>query len=148
MIIRQASLVDAHLIAPLFDGYRQFYGYPPDPAVALGYIEARLSQQESIIFVAQTQGTLQGFTQLYWSFCSLDATKIVILYDLFVASRARQQGIGRQLMQMACNYAFDHGAGRVDLSTAKDNLAGQHLYESLGFRRSLDDFYGYSRYPE
>ncbi|WP_240778869.1 GNAT family N-acetyltransferase [Shewanella sp. SNU WT4] len=142
--IRRAVCQDIKAIAPLFDAYRQFYECPPDLALAEDFIGKRLTSGESVIFVASQGDILLGFTQLYWSFCSVEAIKIVILYDLFVADSGRQQGIARQLMQTACDYSFTAGAGRVDLLTGKTNVIGQALYESLGFYRSLDDFYGYS----
>jgi ribosomal protein S18 acetylase RimI-like enzyme len=36
------------------------------------------------------------------------------------------------------------GAARIDLLTAKDNKAGQHLYEKLGYNKVNEDFFTYS----
>lgn len=82
--------------------------------------------------------------QLYPSFCSVDAVKIYIVYDLFVDSDYRKSGLGEKLMNKASEWAKTNGAARLDLLTAHDNLAGQHLYEKLGYSKVLEDFYAYS----
>jgi len=48
------------------------------------------------------------------------------------------------LMNRASKYAREHGASRIDLMTAISNKPGQHLYEKLGYKRVLEDFYAYS----
>ena len=42
------------------------------------------------------------------------------------------------------DYATKNGMARLDLSTAKDNLKAQALYESLGWARD-DVFYTYNK---
>ena len=44
----------------------------------------------------------------------------------------------------AAEHAKEQGASRIDLMTAFSNKPGQHLYEKLGYRRVLEDFYTYS----
>lgn len=46
-------------------------------------------------------------------------------------------------MDRAKVYAKDNGFKRLELSTAKDNLIGQSLYESLGYEQD-SEFYHYS----
>ncbi|BDM63363.1 hypothetical protein NFHSH190041_08150 [Shewanella sp. NFH-SH190041] len=74
----------------------------------------------------------------------MEAAKIFVLYDLFVAPSARKQGVAIQLMNTARDYAREDGAKRLDLDTHETNIAGQHLYEKLGYKRVLDDFIAYS----
>ena len=145
MKIKQAELSDVSEIARLFDLYRQFYECPADLARATDFIQQRLENQESTIFLAlsdEQQGI--GFVQLYSSFCSVDAVRIEILYDLYVDESARKQGVGRKLMNRATEFAKANGAARLDLLTAKDNYAGQALYESLGYEKTNEGFYAYS----
>lgn len=131
-------------LARLFDQYRQFYQCQADIPLAESFIEERLTNGDSVIFVAEHPAGLVGFVQLYPSFCSVDACRIFILYDLFVGSDQRSLGIGAQLMNRATDYAREKGAARIDLLTGKDNFAGQHLYQKLGYQRSNEDFYSYS----
>ena len=48
------------------------------------------------------------------------------------------------LMKKATEFAKAEGASRIDLLTAFDNRSAQHLYEKLGYKRDLEDFYAYS----
>lgn len=136
----------AHIaeVSRLFDLYRQFYECEPDITLATRYITERFDRNESDIFVAIDGQTASGFVQLYPSFCSVAAIKIYILYDLYVDVDQRKRGLGEQLMMAAHHWAHQQGAQRVDLLTAKSNQAGQHLYEKLGYKRVLEDFYAYS----
>jgi ribosomal protein S18 acetylase RimI-like enzyme len=55
----------------------------------------------------------------------------------------RGLSIGRSLMNQAKIFARDNGYKRLELSTAKENLIGQSLYESLGYEQD-NEFYHYS----
>lgn len=144
MNIQRATLDQLDDIADLFDQYRQFYEQAPDLAGCRDYIEARLANNESVIFMAQeNDGALVGFTQLYHTFCSVARAPIVVLYDLFVAPSARRQGVGRLLMDQATAYAKESGAVRMQLETGIDNVTAQALYESQGWERDTE-FYSYA----
>jgi ribosomal protein S18 acetylase RimI-like enzyme len=131
-------------ISRLFDLYRQFYGCKSDIDLATKFISDRFYNGESVIFVAPGKDKLKGFVQLYPSFCSVDAVKIFILYDLYVDERDRKFGIGELLMRKATEFSKAEGASRIDLLTAMDNRSAQHLYEKLGYKRDLEDFFRYS----
>ena len=141
--IRQAGIADVSAVAQLFDQYRQFYAQAPNLALATQFIGERISKQGSVIFVAEIAGEIVGFCQLYPTFCSVEAAKIAVLYDLFVAQSARKTGLGAALMLAAQAYAQTQGFARLDLSTAKTNINAQALYESLGWQRD-EQFYYYS----
>jgi ribosomal protein S18 acetylase RimI-like enzyme len=103
-----------------------------------------MKQKQSIVFVAEeSDGILSGFVQLYPSFCSVSAIPVLILYDLFVDEEERGKGIGRNLMNKSTEYAKLNGFKRLELSTAKDNVIGQSLYESLDYELD-EEFLHYS----
>jgi ribosomal protein S18 acetylase RimI-like enzyme len=131
------------VLAALFDDYRVFYERSSDLDGARDYLSERLSNLESVIFLAlgHDQRGL-GFTQLYPSFTSLRMRRLWILYDLYVSPQARRQGIGRALMEHAAEFARATGATRIELSTAIDNHPAQALYDSLGYDKD-DAFYFY-----
>jgi ribosomal protein S18 acetylase RimI-like enzyme len=131
-------------IAKLFDLYRQFYECEPDIELATSYISQRIQNGESTIFLADDNGTTVGFVQMYPSFCSVDAIKIYILYDLYVDTSGRNSGVGALLMNKASEYAEEQGASRIDLMTAFTNKPGQHLYEKLGYKKVAENFHNYS----
>ncbi len=145
MQIKTATLEHLGEVSCLFDKYRQFYECEPDISAAKKFISDRMSNDESTIFVALDDNeSAVGFVQLYPSFCSVDAIKIQILYDLYVDQSQRKNGVGEALMNRASQFAKESGASRVDLLTATTNKAGQALYEKLGYKDSLKDFIGYS----
>jgi len=131
-------------VAHLFDLYRQFYKCSPDINLARDFISNRIRNDESSVFVARHDGTAIGFVQMYPSFCSVDAIKIFILYDLYVDSSIRSTGVGALLMNRATEYAREQGASRIDLLTEFTNTPGQRLYEKLGYKKVSENFYSYS----
>ena len=137
---------ETHLdeLARLFNLYRIFYEQEDDYDSAYGFIKKRIINQESIIFLSyKSTNKYNGFVQLYPSFCSVSGIPILILYDLYVDKDQRGLSIGRRLMDRAKVYARDNAYKRLELSTAKDNLIGQSLYESLGYEQD-SEFFHYS----
>ncbi|MCZ6852366.1 MAG: GNAT family N-acetyltransferase, partial [Gammaproteobacteria bacterium] len=136
MNIKRATLADLQEVSRLFDLYRQFYEQPADLDKARDYIEARLTNDESIVYLAtDDEGRGVGFTQLYATFCSVAAAPIWILYDLYVDAGARKGGVGTALMNRAKQLAEESGAARIQLETAVDNTTAQSVYEALGYER-------------
>ena len=136
-----------HLVYDLFDQYRVFYQQASDLHLAEQFIQARLDNNESVIFVALVDGTLQpaGFTQLYPTYSSVRVAKNWILNDLFVNKEYRKQGIGEKLIKTAMNFAKENNAYFIELSTAVDNYTAQSLYEQIGFikQQQETEFYTY-----
>jgi RimJ/RimL family protein N-acetyltransferase len=63
--------------------------------------------------------------------------------DVFIGEpTCTGRGIGSRAVDLVCRYLFEtHGASRVALLTAEDNLGAQRAYEKAGFvrvRRALD----------
>ena len=144
MNIERATLEHIDEVARLFDLYRQFYEQPADLDLARRYVSARITNDESVIYLAtDNSGAGLGFTQLYASFCSVAAASIWILYDLYVAADTRKQGVGIALMNRARQLAQETGAARLELETAVDNITAQSVYERLGYVRNTR-FYGYA----
>ncbi len=145
MKIKQARLTDVKAFAELFDLYRQFYECKSDLELSEKFITARLKNNESIIFLAlDDNDNAVGFVQLYPSFCSIDAGRILILHDLYVDDSCRNQGVGRLLMDRASEYARETGAVRLDLLTDNTNFPGQALYEKIGYEKTLENYFAYS----
>lgn len=131
--ITRATLDDVDAIAPLFDLYRVFYGKPSDPALARGFIQARLARGESVILLAFAGGAAVGFTQLYPAFSSVSAARTWILNDLLVVPAARRRGVAGALLSAAAAFARDDGALRLELETDHDNHDAQALYRAMGW---------------
>src|SRR5580658_10847436 len=140
--IRQATSDDLDRLVPLFDGYRQFYRQPSDPPAARTFLLDRFKHSDSVIFIATRDNDAVGFTQLYPSFSSIELAPIYVLSDLFVANRARKQGIGRQLLGAAADFGRFVGVAYLMLQTAHSNTSAQSLYEACGWLRD-NEFYVY-----
>src|SRR5262249_21395141 len=123
---------------PLFDAYRRFYELPGDLALAERFIRDRLTNDESVVFLAEEDGVALGFTQLYPSFSSGAAARIFVLNDLFVVPEARKTGVGSALLDAAAEFGRANGAVRLTLSTRLANAAAQSLYESQGWERDRE----------
>ena len=98
--VRQATIFDLDLLTPLFDAYRQFYRRPSDLGLARRFLLERFQHNHSVVFLAMRQdGSAVGFTQLFPSFSSASAARILILNDLVCAARGppelRCLGAGR-----------------------------------------------------
>jgi len=138
----RAGVRDLDALAPLFDGYRDFYGRPADPGGARRFLSERLARDESVVFLASLEGEAAGFTQLYPWFSSLGLARAWILNDLFVAPAARRRGVATALLEAARRHGEQTGANGLALQTAVDNTSAQGLYERLGWVRE-DGFYWY-----
>jgi len=142
--LRQATIHDLDLVAPLFDAYRQFYGKPTDLEMARRFLRDRFQHHESVVFLAlDEEGEGAGFTQLYPLFSSVRAARTYLLNDLFVAPKARRRGVAAALMREATDYVQAAGAVGMSLTTAHTNETAQRLYESLGWKRD-EEFREYS----
>lgn len=135
----------AHLdgLTTLFDLYRVFYKQVSDADAARTFLETRLRQKESCIFVAIAADRAIGFAQLYPSFSSISMQPIWILNDLYVEASHRNQGIATALMETAEHFARDTGAIRVALSTQISNQTARSLYEARGYEQDTE-FYHYA----
>ncbi|HEY1028788.1 MAG TPA: GNAT family N-acetyltransferase [Pseudomonas sp.] len=135
-----ADLVD---LTRLFAGYLRFYEVPRDETDITSFLDQRLQRGDSQLFIARDeQGVAQGFIQLYPFQSSLALEPAWLLSDLYVEQSARRAGVGEALMNAARAHAEATGACGLQLETAKTNLAGQRLYERLGYVRD-EQFYTY-----
>ena len=141
-IIKEATVEDSEKIGEVFDLYRQFYKKDPDKIISIEYIKQRLTNKESTIFFVEEDNVCIGIVQLYVTFDSLELSKKIILYDLFVRSEYRKKGIGAMLMDASKDFAENNGITGIELSTSISNGTAQRLYESLGYERD-NEFYNY-----
>ncbi|MEM8680395.1 MAG: GNAT family N-acetyltransferase, partial [Planctomycetota bacterium] len=88
--ICRATQRDLEEVVPLFDAYRQFYEQPSAPEETRAFLQARLTQDDSVLFLARNGSQPVGFTQLYPSWSSVRLRRVWILNDLYVAQHARR----------------------------------------------------------
>ncbi|TKH04333.1 GNAT family N-acetyltransferase [Peribacillus simplex] len=144
MSIQKATLHELESLTELFDLYRVFYEQTSDPGRAREFLRERLTNGESVVFMAFDEGNPIGFVQLYPSFSSVSMMRSWVLNDLFVKESARKKGFGEELLNAAIAFARETGAKGVSLETGKDNVNAQKLYEKIGFARESNHFYYYT----
>jgi len=144
MEIIRAQLQHTDLIAPLFDAYRQFYKADSDLEASREFIQQRLSNNESIIFLALDDDKAIGFAQLYSLFASVALQSLWLLNDLYVHPSVRKAGVGEALMKEAEDFARETNSRGLFLRTATDNIPAQRLYERCGWVKD-EKFYRYDK---
>ncbi|MBD9413081.1 GNAT family N-acetyltransferase [Pseudomonas sp. PDM16] len=143
MPVSRVVPADLPELTELFAGYLSFYQVPRPVAEIEAFLAARLAGNDSVLLLARDgTGTALGFVQLYPFFASLQLKPAFLLSDLYVSPAARRQGLAEALMNAARAHAEANGACGLQLETAKDNFAGQALYEKLGYVRD-EVFYTY-----
>lgn len=146
--VRPFKAADLDAVVPLFDAYRQFNGKPSAEREARAFLEARLANGETQLFVAQEQGGgLVGFTQLFATFSSVSLGAVYIVNDLYVDPKWHRQGIGSALLKAAAEFARGKGAVRLTVTTAIDNQPPQTVVESVGFVRDASYCVYHMRLP-
>lgn len=144
MDIRKMQVQDLTQVATLFDQYRVFYGQDSDVEAAYSFLKERFEKQESIVFVADQDDEILGFTQVYPIFSSVQMKPASLLNDLYVAASARKQGIGAKLIKAVFEDAEEKGSAYVTLETGTSNIQAQSLYQGMGMIRE-DSAYHFNK---
>ncbi|WP_288446545.1 GNAT family N-acetyltransferase [uncultured Chryseobacterium sp.] len=132
---RKAILSDLPELAELFDQYRVFYHKTTDIPAATNFLQERLENKDSEIFVAEENGALTGFVQLYPIFSSTRMQRYWLLNDLYVNKDHRGKGYSKELIEKAKELCRSSKACGILLETGKNNDIGNQLYPSCGFGR-------------
>lgn len=98
---REATIQDIPQLAELFDQYRVFYYKDSDIPSAENFLKERIEKQDSEIYIAENDGVLVGFVQLYPLFSSTRMKKYWLLNDLFVNENYRGKGFSKNLIEAA-----------------------------------------------
>ncbi|MBW8523263.1 GNAT family N-acetyltransferase [Chryseobacterium chendengshani] len=130
---RKAAIQDLPQLAELFDQYRVFYHKESDIPAAESFLKERIEKADSEIFVAENEGSLNGFVQLYPLFSSTRMKRYWLLNDLFVNENYRGRGFSKELIEEAKELAKSTDAAGILLETGKSNDVGNKLYPSCGF---------------
>ncbi|MCT3759933.1 GNAT family N-acetyltransferase [Elizabethkingia anophelis] len=142
MMIRLATLQDLESLTLIFEKYRDFYKKQGDYEGAKSFLKERISNNESVIYIAEADGKTIGFTQLYPLFSSTRMKKLWLLNDLYVEEEYHQKGISIALIDKAKELCRETGACQLSLETSKTNMVGNNLYPKTGFQLDTEaNFY-------
>jgi GNAT superfamily N-acetyltransferase len=135
-LVSEGELPD---LLPLMRAYCDFYGVSPgdESLLALSRTLISNSEHEGVQLLARDEaGEAVGFATVFWSWSTLDAARIGVMNDLFVARGARGGGTAEALIEACQERCREHGAIRLSWQTATDNHRAQAVYERVGALRS------------
>jgi ribosomal protein S18 acetylase RimI-like enzyme len=139
--IWRATAADAHHVARLLGEFRDWWGYdgPSDESFRAG-VERLLSDPNTAYLLAADEegGEPGAVCQLRFRYGLWLKSEDCWFEDLYVSERARRAGLGRALVQAACEHARERGCGRIQLDVNEANSGAVALYESLGFSSWAD----------
>lgn len=131
--IRKVIISDLPQLASLFDQYRVFYHKQSDIPAAENFIRERIENKDSEIFIAEEDGILTGFVQLYPIFSSTRMQRYWLLNDLYVNENHRGKGFSKALIEESKDLCRSSKACGILLETGKGNDIGNQLYPACGF---------------
>jgi GNAT superfamily N-acetyltransferase len=140
VIIRKATIQDVDKISILFDKYRIFYKQNTDIVSAKEFISERIINKESVIFLAEENEQIFGFTQLYPIFSSVSMKRTWLLNDLYVSEESRGKGYADALLLAAQQFGAETNSKWLMLQTDNDNYAGQKVYERNSWKKDEVSF--------
>ncbi len=138
-LITRVGEEDLEELLPLLRAYCDFYGASPSDEALLTLSRALIGdpEREGVQLIARTpDGQAVGFATVYWTWQTLNAARLGVMNDLFIAPEGRGSGLADRLIAACRERAADHGASELAWQTAKDNLRAQAVYERVGGHRS------------
>jgi GNAT superfamily N-acetyltransferase len=134
-IIRDLRAEDRPAWEPLWRGYLEFYEERlPDEVTDLTFTRLLDPAEPMFALVADQGGALTGLVQCIIHRATWTSTYYCYLEDLFVAPDARDNGIGRALIEAVYARADQIGVARVYWLTHETNATARVLYEAVGKR--------------
>lgn len=145
-VIRVAEEKDEkQLIDLMYQYIVDFYKRPrPEEKDVIQLFQHLLHQPEAgRQFVAEKDGTLVGFSTLYFTFSTTVAKKIAILNDLFVVPGNRGEKLGERLFTTSLDYTKENDFALMSWRTEHHNKIGQQLYEKMNGKTLNDQWLNY-----
>ncbi|NNC51400.1 MAG: GNAT family N-acetyltransferase [Flaviramulus sp.] len=145
MIITKATKTHLENLVPLFDGYRVFYRQKSDYKAVREFLNKRLTNQDSIIYLVFIDDVAVGFMQLYFLLSSVSMKPMYVLNDLYIDPEYRNKGVGSALIDKAKSLCIDKSYKGIVIQTENHNPA-QHLYQREGFVKDVDLSFFWTNY--
>ena len=135
-VVGEADLED---LLPLLRGYCDFYEVAPSDDALLAISRALIAdpEREGMQLIGrEPDGKAVGFATIYWTWQTLNAARLGVMNDLFVAEEARGTGLADRLIEACRERSATHGARELAWQTAKDNHRAQKVYDRIGGSKS------------
>ncbi len=135
-VVWQAGPGEAELVCGLLVEFRDWAGSSWPPAdMFLGSVETLIQDPQTIFLLvsAAQDAPPVGVCQLRFRLSAWTAVEDCWLEDIYVRKHERGSGLGRALLDAACEHARHRGCGRIELDVNEDNDRAMGLYCSIGF---------------
>ncbi len=119
---------------PLWQGYLSFYRTDLSDEITNVTWSRLIDPDEELLgFCAlDPEGSLRGFVHYLFHPVTWAQGPRCYLEDLFTAPEARNQGVGRALIEAVYRAADERGADQVYWLTEESNAAARRLYDQVG----------------
>ena len=104
-------------------------------------LEEMVASEASTVFLAEVEGRIVGSLTL--AMFRIPTGVRAWIEDVVVDDSARGHGAGEALNRAALDYARDHGAITVDLTSRPSREAANRLYQRMGFKLRESNLYRY-----
>jgi ribosomal protein S18 acetylase RimI-like enzyme len=103
------------------------------------FLRREMRSDNAVVLVAERGGMIVGYAFAAIEPASMKELRATagFIHDLLVEEAARGASIGTSLVNAAIAWLRQHGADRVMLGTAEQNVGAQRLFTRLGFRRTM-----------
>ncbi|MEK9660232.1 MAG: GNAT family N-acetyltransferase [Alphaproteobacteria bacterium] len=118
---------------PLFEGYREFYRQPADPAVAERVWDWIMDpvHPTRCLLARDASGTVFGLAHYRELPRPLSGTVAGFLDDLFVVPEARGSGVAEALIEAVAAEGAERGWSWLRWFTAEDNYRARGFYDRI-----------------
>jgi GNAT superfamily N-acetyltransferase len=150
MIFRAAKVEDVPqvqtLVASICAVHRKWdptrFGFKDNPErIYHHWLIDRLHDPRSPFFVAEREGRIVAYIvgSVEHEIPIYVLSEVGWIHDLWVEEEYRNEGIARQLVMLSVELFKQNGVPQVRLQTAQANDVGRKLFESCGFRVSVQE---------
>ena len=138
MHVNAATLDDIPALSALLSLlFAQEAEFRPDPVAQQRGLAAIINDPAvGAILVARDGGSMLGMVNLLFTVSTALGARVALLEDMVVATRARNRGVGSELLRAAIACARGRGCRRITLLTDADNVRAQAFYRTEGFEMS------------
>ncbi len=133
--ITRVAAADLGALLPLLRAYCDYNEVAPSDRDLEALARALIADPEhegTQLLARDEAGAAVGFATVYWTWSTTDACRIGVMNDLFVADRARGQGLADGLIEACREECARRGARRLTWQTALDNRRAQAVYDRVG----------------
>jgi GNAT superfamily N-acetyltransferase len=131
----RAEPSEAGLVSALLSEFGDWFGNggPPADAIRPSVERIMAGGDGEYLLGAPGDGKPEGVCQLRFRWSVWKSAEDAWLEDLYVREAARRSGLGRALVEAACERARERGARRIELDVQEENAPALGLYEACGF---------------